>query len=55
MAQVLLFWDTNMSAVTSCENTGSIGRSIDEREHNRVNPSPFWFQCSFNYDHVLRK
>ena len=46
MAQVLLFWDTNMSAVTSCENTGSIGRSIDEREHNRVNPSPFWFVLS---------
>ena len=46
MAQVLLFWDTNMAAVTSCENIGSIGRSIDERENNRVNPSPFWFVLS---------
>ena len=46
MAQVLLFWDTNMATVTACENTGSIGRSIDERENNRVNPSPFWFVLS---------
>ena len=46
MAQVLLFWDTNMAAVTSCENIGSIGRSIDERENNRVSPSPFWFVLS---------
>ena len=46
MAAVSLFWDTNMATVTSCKNTGSIGRSIDEREHNRVNPCPFWFVLS---------
>ena len=35
MAAVLLFWDTNMAAVTSCENTLLLLETLERKKTNR--------------------